>query len=157
MERTCSETVTLSGLQPLLGTKLLHCGGQLFIQLCANALTLVDNKGKETDELFREVLQVPFLSEEIAAVAAGVTPHPGLPHPPAHGNHRSAGLIPGRLRSCSHVNHVFTAGSGPHSTAKRSWTRGCYVKLGSDEQTAWVPVIESAVTPPAVTASDELL
>lgn len=33
----------------------------------------------------------------------------------------------------------------------------CHVTLGSDEQTAWAPVIESAVTAPAVTASDELL
>lgn len=42
-----------------------------------------------------------------------------------------------------------------------SWTLGggacCHVTLGSDEQTAWAPVIESAVTAPAVTASDELL
>lgn len=65
MERTCSETVTLSGLPPLLGTKLLHCGGQLFIQLYANALTLVDNKGKETDELFREVLQICSAVNEV--------------------------------------------------------------------------------------------
>ena len=38
-----------------------------------------------------------------------------------------------------------------------NWTMGCPVTMGSDEQTAWAPVIESAVTAPAVTASDELL
>lgn len=43
------------------------------------------------------------------------------------------------------------------STGKLSWTMGCHVTVGSDEQTVWVPVIESAVTAPAVTASDELL
>lgn len=51
----------------------------------------------------------------------------------------------------------FTPGSRPDSTAELSWTRGCRVTLGSDEQTAWAPVIESAVTAPEVQASDELL
>lgn len=50
-----------------------------------------------------------------------------------------------------------TPSSGPDSTAELNWTMGCHVTLGSDEQTAWAPVIESAVTAPAVTASDELL
>ena len=45
----------------------------------------------------------------------------------------------------------------PDSTAELSWTVGCHVTVGSDEQTAWALVIESPVTAPAVTASDELL
>lgn len=50
-----------------------------------------------------------------------------------------------------------TPSSESDSTAELSRTMGFHVTVGSDEQTAWVPVIESAVTAPAVTASDELL
>lgn len=35
-----------SSLLPPLGTKLLHWGGEIFIQLCASALNLVDKKGE---------------------------------------------------------------------------------------------------------------
>lgn len=38
--------VSLYVLQPLLGTKLLHWGGQIFIQPHGNALTLVDKKAE---------------------------------------------------------------------------------------------------------------
>lgn len=37
---------TLRGSPPLLGTKLLRWGGQIFIQLYANTLTLIDKKGE---------------------------------------------------------------------------------------------------------------
>lgn len=57
MERTCSaETVTLCGSRPLLGTRLIHLGGQIFIQLCANSLTPVDKRGERKEKLFMEVL-----------------------------------------------------------------------------------------------------
>lgn len=48
-----------------------------------------------------------------------------------------------------------TLSCGPASTAELRWTMGCCVTVGSGEQTAWVPVIESSVTAPAVTASDK--
>lgn len=48
-----------------------------------------------------------------------------------------------------------TPSCGPASTAELRWTMGCCVTVGSGEQTAWVPVIESSVTAPAVTASDK--
>lgn len=38
-----------------------------------------------------------------------------------------------------------------------SWTMRCDVMLGSVVQKAWAPMIESAVTAPAVTAADKLL
>lgn len=47
------------------------------------------------------------------AYCCAVAPHPGVHHPsspPSPRSHRSVGSIPGRLRPCSHVSHVFTAG-----------------------------------------------
>ncbi|MEQ2238367.1 hypothetical protein ILYODFUR_032485 [Ilyodon furcidens] len=35
---------------------------------------------------------------------------PPSPPPTSQGSHERLGLFPERLRSCSHVNHVFTAG-----------------------------------------------